>query len=68
MLDSPRVFYPGHDRPFRLDGDQLSYLHGPSNIEIEANVEGGDSSALPYRVHSHREVNIDTVQKPSTRD
>ena len=38
------------------------------NIEIEANVEGGDSSALPYRVHSHREVNIDTVQKPSTRD
>ena len=63
MLDSSRVFYPGHDRPFRLDGEQISYLHGPSTLEIAATVEGGGSSALTYRVDAHREVNIDTVQK-----
>ncbi len=30
MLDTSQVFYPGHDRPFRLDGDQITfYLEGP---------------------------------------
>ena len=63
MLASSHVFYPGHDRPFRLDGDEITYLHGPSEIQVEANLEGGGSTALTYRVHSHREVNVDTVQK-----
>ena len=63
MLASSHVFYPGHDRPFRLEGDELTYLHGPSELEVHANVEGGGSTALTYRVHAHREVNIDTVQK-----
>ena len=63
MLDSSHVFYPGHDRPFRLDGDEVSYLHGPSEVEVTNNNEGGPAVALTYRVLSRREPNIDTVQK-----
>ena len=63
MLDSSRVFYPGHDRPFRLDGDEISYLHGPSQVEFSNSNEGGGVTALTYKVHAHREVNISTVQK-----
>ena len=63
MLDSSRVFYPGHDRPFRLDGGEISYLHGPSHVEFSNSNEGGGVTALTYQVHAHREVNISTVQK-----
>ena len=63
MLATSEVFYPGHDRPFRLDGEQISYLHGPSQIEVSTNVEGGGAIALTYKVHAHLEPNIDTVQK-----
>ena len=41
MLAASDVFYPGHNRPFRLEGDDLTYLHGPMGLEVEANVEGG---------------------------
>lgn len=63
MLDASRVFYPGHDLPFRMDDGEISYLHGPSHIEVTAFNEGGSAPALTYTVHSHREPNIDTVQK-----
>ena len=63
MLDTSQVFYPGHDRPFRLDGDEISYLHGPSQVEISDSNEGGGITALTYKVHARRAVNIDTVQK-----
>ena len=63
MLDSSEVFYPGHDRPFRLDGEQISYLHGPSHFEISSNNEGGATVAMTYKVQSHREPNIEIVQK-----
>ena len=63
MLDSARVFYPGHDRPFRLDGEETTYLHGPSQIEVVDSNEGGGAIALTYKVESRREVNLDTVQK-----
>ena len=63
MLDSSKVFYPGHDRPFRLDGDKATYLHGPSQIEIVDSNEGGGAVALAYRVEAHRAVNHDPVQK-----
>ena len=63
MLDVSQVFYPGHDRPFRLDGDQISYLHGPSQVEFSDSNEGGGVTALTYKVHAHRELNINTVQK-----
>ena len=63
MLDSSKVFYPGHDRPFRLDGDKIDYLDGPTVIEIYGYNEGGFAPALTYRVASRREPNIDLVQK-----
>ena len=63
MLGSSRVFYPGHDRPFRLEGDDITYLHGPSNIEIFNSNEGGGAASLTYTVTSVRSVNIDLVQK-----
>ncbi len=63
MVGSSRVFYPGHDRPFRLDGDNISYLHGPANIEISNSNEGGGAASLTFTVHAVREINIDTVQK-----
>lgn len=63
MVGSSRVFYPGHDRPFRMVGDDISYLHGPSNIGIFNSNEGGGAASLTYTVTSVRSVNIDLVQK-----
>lgn len=65
MLDASHVFYPGHDRPFRVDGGTINYLHGPTQVELSTNNEGGASTALTYKVHSHREPTINTVQKGS---
>lgn len=63
MLDASHVFYPGHDRPFRLDGGEISYLHGPNVVEVTDSNEGGGAAALTFRVTSKRPVNIDTIQK-----
>ena len=37
-----RTLYPGHDRPFRLDGDSVTYLMGTS-IRITTQMEPGAS-------------------------
>ena len=63
MVASADVFYPGHDRPFTLSGDQVGYLEGPIGMEVTGYVEGGAPSAMTYVVHPTREPNIDTVQK-----
>jgi N-acyl homoserine lactone hydrolase len=63
MLASSNVFYPGHDRPFRLDGDQINYLHGPSQVEFSTSNEGGGATSVVIKVHARREVNINIVQK-----
>ena len=34
ILDTSDVFYPGHDRPFRLNDGKVEYLHGPTQVEI----------------------------------
>ena len=44
MVASAKVFYPGHDRPFRLDGDKISYL--------EERVLGGKRSSLKLHWYS----------------
>ncbi len=64
MVDTSDVFYPGHDRPFRLDGEEVSYLGGPTEVEVTATNEGGAASSLRYTVQAHRPPNIDLVQKP----
>ena len=64
MVHSSQVFYPGHDRPFRLEDHTVNYLHGPENIEVVNSTEGGATASLTFTVHAHRHVNIDTVQKP----
>ena len=63
ILDASDVFYPGHDRPFRLDGDRVEYLHGPTHVEILGSNEGSGTTAVTYRVDARRAINIDTVQK-----
>ena len=63
MLDSSRVFYPGHDRPFRLEGNEISYLHGPERVEFFSDTEGGAATTLVHTVSAHRQPNIDLVQK-----
>ena len=63
MLDTSQIFYPGHDRPFRVEGDQISYLHGPTTVEFSNSTEGGGATAVTYKVTAQRQVNIDTVQK-----
>ncbi len=63
MVDASQVFYPGHDRPFRLEGSEINYLYGPANIEIINSTEGLGTTSLTYTVHAARPVNIDTVQK-----
>lgn len=35
---SARYFYPGHDRPFRLDGDSVTYL-APTSLRVTALLE-----------------------------
>ena len=59
-----RVFYPGHDRPFRVEGDEIAYLHGPANIEVMNSTEGGGTASLTFTVSATRAVNVDLVQKP----
>ena len=63
MVASSRIFYPGHDRPFRLDGDQISYLEGPFNIEVVNSTEGLGETSLTFKVLAARPVNINIVQK-----
>ena len=63
MVASAKVFYPGHDRPFRLDGDKISYLEGPFNLEVINSTEGGGETSLTFKVIPARPVNINTVQK-----
>ena len=64
ILDSSDVFYPGHDRPFRLNDGKVEYLHGPTQVEIVASNEGATvAPSLTYTVHSVREPNIQLVQK-----
>ncbi len=64
MLDASSVFYPGHDRPFRLDGEDIGYLHGPSEVEFVNANDGGGVTAVTYKVYPERPVNINTIQKP----
>ena len=63
MVASAQIFYPGHDRPFRLDKDQISYLEGPFNIEVTNSTEGLGETPLTFRVLAARPVNINIVQK-----
>ncbi len=63
IVNSSKVFYPGHDRPFRLAGKEISYLHGPGHIEVFNSTEGGGTASLTFTVSATRKVNIDTVQK-----
>lgn len=64
MLDASSVFYPGHDRPFRVDGEEISYIDGPGRVELTDSNEGGEAIRLGYRVLQHRPVNINLLQKP----
>jgi glyoxylase-like metal-dependent hydrolase (beta-lactamase superfamily II) len=63
MVASSNVFYPGHDRPFRVEGDEINYLHGPENIHVMDSTEGGGTASLTFTVTALRPVNVDTVQK-----
>ena len=63
MVASSRVFYPGHDRPFKLEGDKIEYLHGPHNIEVINSTEGLGTTSLTFTVLDARPVNINMVQK-----
>ena len=63
MVGSSRIFYPGHDRPFRLTGDQIDYLYGPASIEVSNSTEGLGTTSLTFTVSATRPTNIDTVQK-----
>jgi len=63
MLDASTVFYPGHDLPFRLDGDEISYLDGPTKIEFITSNEGGSSPQLLYTVLGKRPPKIELYQK-----
>ena len=63
MVASSNVFYPGHDRPFRVEGDKINYLHGPDNIQVIGSTEGGGTASLTFTVSAMRTVNVDIVQK-----
>ena len=63
MVASSNVFYPGHDRPFRVEGDEISYLQGTPNIDVLNSTEGGATASLTFTVSPARTVNVSIVQK-----
>jgi len=63
MVAASNVFYPGHDRPFRVEGDEINYLEGPENIHVIDSTEGGGTASLTFTVAASRTVNVDIVQK-----
>ncbi len=63
MVASSNVFYPGHDRPFRVEGDKINYLQGPDNIQVIDSTEGGGTASLTFTVNAMRTGNVDIVQK-----
>ena len=63
MVASSNVFYPGHDRPFRVSDGAITYLEGPENIHVMDSTEGGGSASLTFTVSATRHVNINIVQK-----
>ena len=63
MIDGSSLFYPGHDRPFRLTDGNIDYLGGPEQIEFVTSNEGGAAPKLVYTVLAKRPPNIDLVQK-----
>ncbi len=64
MVHTSNVFYPGHDRPFRLEDQNINYLHGPENIQVFSSTDGGATASMTFTVGPNRHVNIDMVQKP----
>jgi hypothetical protein len=46
-----------------VEGDEIVYLHGPSNIEVLNSTEGGGTASLTFTVSAARTVNVDIVQK-----
>lgn len=63
MAAACNTFYPGHDRPFRVEGDEINYLQGPPNIEVISSTEGGATASLTFTVAAARTVNVNIVQK-----
>ena len=63
MVESSTVFYPGHDLPFKLNGKEISYLDGPTNLEIITTNQGGQAPTISCTVHEVREGNHNPVQK-----
>ena len=63
MVAASNVFYPGHDRPFRVEGDEINYLEGPENIHVMDSTEGGGTASLTFTVSATRTVNVDIGQK-----
>ena len=63
MVAASNVFYPGHDRPFRVEGDEINYLEGPEHIQVLSSTDGGGSASLTFTVSAKRTVNVDIVQK-----
>ena len=63
MVASSKIFYPGHDRPFKVEGEEITYLHGPENIQVLDSTEGGGTASLTFTVSAKRAVNVDIVQK-----
>jgi N-acyl homoserine lactone hydrolase len=63
MAAAANVFYPGHDRTFRVEGDEISYLQGTPDIEVLNSTEGGATASLTFTVSPARTVNVSIVQK-----
>jgi glyoxylase-like metal-dependent hydrolase (beta-lactamase superfamily II) len=39
ILDAADVLYPGHDRPFRIAGGQVSYVEPPRSLQVTAGLD-----------------------------
>jgi len=58
LLEQAQIFYPGHDRPFRVEGGNIRYLE-PTSIAFSAFPDPGldeGGPGLAYRVEAPGET------------
>ena len=63
MVDKSKIFYPGHDRPFKIGSSSIEYLEGPTDIEIVNSIGNSDLVGISYKVQRQLETNIEIMQK-----
>ena len=63
MVDTSKIFYPGHDRPFKIGSSSIEYIEGPTDVEIVNSIGNSEIVGVSYKVQRQLETNIEITQK-----